>query len=166
MNAARLIVAVVGKGRDCPDLPKVAAWRAGKALAEAGAITLTGGLAGCMSAASLGASGAGGLVLAVLPHAEAPHAGFVGIALRSGLSPSSRNVVIATAADAMIACDGSHGTMQEIAVALDRGIPVVACATDRFAGAPFHLRRIEIEQLPAWVSRLAWLAPRYPSASA
>src|ERR1700682_4198446 len=58
-------------GAGGPDSPHADPARtAGRLIAEAGAVLLTGGMTGVMAAASEGARGAGGLVVAVLPGAD------------------------------------------------------------------------------------------------
>ncbi|MDT4920012.1 MAG: hypothetical protein QOI15_914, partial [Pseudonocardiales bacterium] len=60
-------VAVVGPGESASDLEIAAAREVGRLLAEAGAIVLTGGLGGVMTAATEGATAVGGVTVALLP---------------------------------------------------------------------------------------------------
>src|SRR5262249_13771589 len=67
----------------------------GRAVAERGAVLLTGGRSGVMEAASRGARDAGGLTIGVLPGAgaaESPPNAYVEIALYTGLG-EARNWV-------------------------------------------------------------------------
>ncbi len=127
-----MIVAVVGKGRNCrPEVVDLAR-HVGRQVAVAGHVLVCGGLGGVMMASAEGASEAGGVVLGVVPNEDAAN-GHCTIVVRTGLPPTVRNVVIGSCCDAMLALDGSHGTMQEIAVALDRGVPIAAVETQRWA---------------------------------
>ena len=60
-------VAVVGPGSPADSAVLEAARRAGRLLAEAGHVVVTGGLGGVMAAAAEGASAAGGTALGLLP---------------------------------------------------------------------------------------------------
>ncbi len=121
----RVLVAVVGPGETATSEVMEAAERVGRAIAERGWVTLTGGrAAGVMQAASRAASRSGGLTIGVLPGTT--HAGAakgLDIVLATGLG-EARNVVIATACDAMIACGMNAGTASEVALALRAGKPV------------------------------------------
>ncbi|HXO66569.1 MAG TPA: TIGR00725 family protein [Candidatus Dormibacteraeota bacterium] len=121
-------LAVCGDGN--PGTPYLEAARtAGRLVAEAGMVLLTGGMTGVMSAASEGARAAGGLVGAVVPGADpgstvAPAQ--VRIATGAG---EARNVMLVRSADAVIAIGGGYGTLSEIAVARKLGIPVFGYRT-------------------------------------
>jgi hypothetical protein len=117
-------VAVVGPGEATDEL----AWLAeevGAALAEAGAVVVTGGLGGVMEAACRGAKSRRGRTLALLPGEDRGTAnGWVDVAVATGLG-EMRNALIVRSADAVIAVGGGHGTLSEIAFALKTGKPVV-----------------------------------------
>lgn len=121
----RPVIAVLGAGDASPEQMKTAE-EAGRLVAAAGAVLVTGGLGGVMEAASRGASRAGGLVVGIVPGLEAND--FVDVAVKTGLG-DARNAVIANTADAFIAVGGSHGTLSEIAFALKRGKPVIGLGT-------------------------------------
>jgi uncharacterized protein (TIGR00725 family) len=97
----------------------------GRLLAEAGVTLVTGGLGGVMEAASRGAAGAGGTVVAVIPgddrRAANPYASVV-VATGAG---QARNVAVAASGDAGIAIGQGWGTLSEIALARKLGRPVV-----------------------------------------
>jgi uncharacterized protein (TIGR00725 family) len=116
-------LAVCGDGD--PQTPLAEAARtAGRLVAEAGMVLLTGGMSGVMAAASEGAQAAGGIVAAVLPGAETATAiasAQVRIATGAG---EARNVVLVRSADAVVAIGGGYGTLAEIALARKLGIPV------------------------------------------
>ena len=128
----RLHVAVIGGGHadeaDCD-----AAARVGRALADAGAVVVTGGLGGVMAAASRGARDGGGTSLGILPGVDRAVANeFVDVAMATGLG-EGRNVLVVRNADAVVAVGGEFGTLSEIALALQAGIPVVGLGTFELA---------------------------------
>ena len=130
--ADRLQVAVVGGGHaeevDCD-----AAARVGRALGEAGALVVTGGLGGVMAAACRGARDGGGTSLGILPGADKSAANeFVDVAVATGLG-EGRNVLVVRNADAVVAVGGEFGTLSEIALALQAGVPVVGLGTFELA---------------------------------
>jgi uncharacterized protein (TIGR00725 family) len=121
-------VAVVGPGDHDPEAEH-AAEAVGAALARAGAVVLTGGLAGVMAAASRGAAQAGGLTVGLLPgHDRADANQWVTVALATGLG-ELRNGLLIRCADAVIAVGGAYGTLSEVALALKTGVPVVGLDT-------------------------------------
>ena len=121
----RPVIAVIGAGDASPEQMKTAE-EAGRLVAAAGAVLVTGGLGGVMEAASRGASRAGGLVVGIVPGHEANE--YVDVAVKTGLG-DARNAVLANTADAFVAVGGSHGTLSEIAFALKRGKPVIGLGT-------------------------------------
>jgi uncharacterized protein (TIGR00725 family) len=127
-------IAVVGAAECSPELATVAA-EVGGALARAGAVLLTGGRSGVMAAASAGARAAGGLVIGVLPGADAaasPPNPDVEVALFTGLG-QARNQVLVLSASVVIAIGGGWGTLSEIASALKHRVPVVALRSWRLS---------------------------------
>ena len=121
-------VAVCGDG-DPRTAHAAAARDAGRRIAEAGAVLLTGGMTGVMAAASEGAREAGGLVAAVLPGADAATAvapAQVRVATGAG---EARNVMLVRSADAVVAIGGGYGTLSEIAIARKLGVPVFGYRT-------------------------------------
>lgn len=120
------LVAVIGKGTDCPFWVEGLAYEVGLALARVRLGVLTGGLGGVMRAAAEGAY-TRGLVVSLVPlggESDAhPHADVI---LRTGLHHSFRNVMMAHAADAAIMLPGSHGTVSEATNLIDLGRPVIA----------------------------------------
>ncbi len=119
------LVAVVGRRKAPPPEDMNLAYRVGIICAELNLTVVTGGRGGIMEAAALGVRFGRGRILAITPLDELP-IGLFDLAVRTGLTPTVRNVVIGSCCDVMVALPGSHGTWQEMAVALDRGIPVLA----------------------------------------
>jgi uncharacterized protein (TIGR00725 family) len=98
----------------------------GRGIAEAGAVLVCGGLTGVMEAASKGAAGAGGPVLAVLPTLSPADANpYVSYAVATGTG-HARNLAVVASGEAVIAIGGEWGTLSEIAYARKLGRPVVA----------------------------------------
>lgn len=122
------VVAVVGPGLASDD--EVAAARTvGRELAAAGATVVCGGLGGVMAAACAGAREAAGTTIGLLPGLERAEANpDVTVAIPTGLG-EARNVLVARAADALVAVGGAYGTLSEIALALKIGTPVIGLHT-------------------------------------
>jgi len=121
---ARRYVAVCGAS-EATESQLAAAKEVGRLLAEAGAVIINGGLGGVSTAASEGASAAGGVVVGILPDAHRAGANqWLTVALPTGMG-QARNVLIVTAAQSVIAIGGGWGTLSEIAIAKRLGRPVV-----------------------------------------
>lgn len=129
--AAAIHVAVIGPGdgataRDISDARSI-----GALCAARGWIVLTGGRnAGVMAAAAEGASSARGVSVGLLPGAERGDAApSLTVSLPTGLG-EARNAVLITAADAVIACGMSAGTLSEIALAIQSRRPLALLGAD------------------------------------
>jgi uncharacterized protein (TIGR00725 family) len=139
-------IAVVGAGRATAEQAATAE-QVGRAVAEAGALLVCGGLGGVMEAACRGARQAGGMTLGILPGTDRSQANeYVDVAVPTGLG-EARNALVVRAADALIAVAGEYGTLSEIALALKVGKPVVGLGTWEIdgvvpaSGAPDAVRR-------------------------
>jgi uncharacterized protein (TIGR00725 family) len=121
-------VAVVGPGEATAHETE-AAEAIGLALAQAGAIVLTGGHGGVMAAACRGAASGGGLTVGMLPGTER-RAGneWLTVAIPTGLG-ELRNGLLVRAADVLVAVGGAYGTLSEVALALKTRVPVVGLRT-------------------------------------
>lgn len=125
-----MIIAVIGGDSAAQDvLPQAEA--VGREIARRGHTLICGGRGGVMEAACRGAQEAGGHTIGVLSgpdrsdmnaHVEFPIVTNLGFA---------RNVIVVLSADAVIAVDGSYGTLSEIALAFVHGKPVVGLGTWR-----------------------------------
>lgn len=140
-------VAVIGD-RDPrgPDAHRILEWaeEVGQLLARGGAAVITGGMGGVMRAASRGAASAGGLTIGILPGDDPAEANeYVQVPITTGLGVV-RNLVVVTAADAVVAIGGRHGTLSEIGLAMRMGRQVVALSSwrlesdQRMGGARIH----------------------------
>ena len=125
-----MMIAVIGGDNPSQDvLP--AAEAIGRELAERGHTLICGGRGGVMEAACRGAREAGGHTIGVLPGPDSSDANeYVEFALVTNLG-AARNAVIVLSADALIAVDGSYGTLSEIALAFVHGKAVVGLDTWR-----------------------------------
>lgn len=143
-------VAVIGDADPRgPDAHRILEWaeEVGQLLARSGAVVITGGLGGVMQAASRGAVSADGLTIGILPGTDTREANeFVRVPIASGLGVM-RNLVVVTAADAVIAVGGRHGTLSEIGLALRQGRHVVTLSSwrvesdQRMGGPAVHRAR-------------------------
>ena len=82
-----------------------------------------------MEAACRGAKEKGGFTVGILPgfHLREANA-YLDVALPTGLG-YARNILVARAADAIVAVDGKYGTLSEIAFALNENKVVVGIDT-------------------------------------
>ncbi|MGH2428016.1 MAG: TIGR00725 family protein [Candidatus Limnocylindria bacterium] len=164
-------VAVIGDGDPRgPDAHRVleSAEEIGQLLARGGATVITGGLGGVMRAASHGAAAAGGTTIGFLPGTDPLEANeFVSLPIATGLGVM-RNLVVVTAADAVVAVGGRHGTLSEIGLALRMGRHVVTLASwrieseHRWAGPRVHRARDPREAAELGL-RLAKEGPQPPA---
>ncbi len=123
-----MIIAVVGDGQ-CPEEIADRAEAVGRAIAEAGAVLVCGGLGGVMEAACRGAREQGGTTIGILPGLDPEDANpFVDIPIVTGMG-QNRNLLVVASAGAVVAVSGGYGTLSEIALALKHGIPVVGLGT-------------------------------------
>jgi hypothetical protein len=161
-------VAVIGDGDPRgPDAQRILEWaeEIGQQLARGGATVITGGLGGIMRAASRGAVGAGGETIGFLPGTDASEANeFVRTPIATGLGVV-RNLVVVTAADAVIAIGGRHGTLSEIGLALRMGRHVVALSSwrvesDQRLGGPRVHRARDPSEAVSVALRLAREGPQ------
>jgi uncharacterized protein (TIGR00725 family) len=120
------IIAVIGGQSSASAEAKELAREIGRLIAINGAHLICGGLEGVMEAACRGAKEVGGTTIGVLPTGSKSDANpYVDIPIVTGMG-MARNVIIVRTADAIIAIDGSYGTLSEIAHALDQGKKVIS----------------------------------------
>ena len=114
-----LAVAIVGPGEGATAQDVADAMSVARLVAQRGWITLCGGRnAGVMAAAAMGAKSGGGISVGILPGSDRRDAAeTLTVALPTGLG-EARNAVLITAADAVIACGISSGTLSEVALTL------------------------------------------------
>ncbi len=123
-----IFIGVIGGGAVSPQVASIAE-EVGREIARQGAVLVCGGLGGVMQAACRGASNEGGLTIGILPGNSRLDANpYVKIPIVTGFG-YARNVAVVKSAQAIIAIDGSYGTLSEIGHALQSGIPVIGLNT-------------------------------------
>ncbi|MBW1916550.1 MAG: TIGR00725 family protein [Deltaproteobacteria bacterium] len=121
---SKIYIAVIGGGEVTSDLAGLAR-EVGQEIARQGAILLCGGLGGVMAAAARGVQEAGGVSIGILPGADRQAANpYLTYSIVTNLG-HARNVLLAHSADALIAVDGSYGTVSEAAISLKLRKPVI-----------------------------------------
>lgn len=105
------------------------AYEVGKEIARSGAVLVCGGLTGIMEAACKGAKEEEGLTIGILPTTNENDANqYVDIKIPAGIG-YARNMLVVLSSHAVIAIDGSSGTLSEIAYALTFNKPVIGLET-------------------------------------
>lgn len=132
---AKTIIAVSG-GREAEASVLDVAYLLGKEIALRGWVLVTGGGGGVMEAASRGAAENGGTVIGILPNERNnPLPGYpnryVTIPIYTGMS-DARNVIIAKTPDVLVALKGAAGTLSEVALARNSGVPVIVLRASGF----------------------------------
>ncbi len=128
------MISVIG-GEACGPEALDIAEQIGREIARRGATLVCGGRGGVMEATCRGAREAGGHTIGIMPgrgREDSPPNPYVEFPVFTGMG-FARNVVVVLSADAVIAIDGSYGTLSEIAYALIHETPVVGIDTWDFA---------------------------------
>lgn len=142
------IISVIGGADSNPEILKLAE-DIGAEIAKRGVTLACGGLKGVMEASCRGAKKHGGVTIGILPSDSKEHANdYVDFAIPTGLG-YSRNFIVAKTGDAIIAIDGSAGTLSEIAIAWFSDKLIVALASsggwaEKLAGTQIDERRTDI----------------------
>ncbi|MBC7911921.1 MAG: TIGR00725 family protein [Pyrinomonadaceae bacterium] len=123
---SRIIVGVMGAGRDASAEAREAAFELGRLIAREGWILLTGGRnAGVMDAASRGAKEAQGLTVGILPGKDTEGmSDAVDIPIFTGMGQARNNINVLSSR-LVFACGIGAGTASEIALALKAGKKVI-----------------------------------------
>ena len=128
MQQKLVFIGVIGGGEASPQAAALAE-EVGREIARRGAVLVCGGLGGVMEAACRGAAEEGGLTIGILPGEDRRDANpYVRIPIVTGAG-RARNLAVVKTAQAVIAIDGSYGTLSEIGHALQSGIPVIGLNT-------------------------------------
>lgn len=105
------------------------AFEVGQHVARRDYVLICGGRGGVMEAACRGAQGEGGLTVGILPGSDRSGGNpYLTVAIPTGLG-EARNVIVARAADAVIAIGGSYGTLSELSFARKAGLPAIGLNT-------------------------------------
>ena len=119
-----MMISVVG-GDPAPPEVLAQAEALGRELARRGCTIVCGGRGGVMEAACRGAKKAGGITVGILPSADGRDVNrYVDVMITTGMG-YARNSIVVSSADAVIAINGSTGTLSEIGMALNFEKPVV-----------------------------------------
>ncbi len=121
-------IGVIGAdGKITPQVSNISE-RIGADIAKSDSVLICGGRGGVMEAACRGAKNAGGLVIGILPSYDKKEGNpYMDAAITTGLN-HSRNSLVVSSSDAIIAINGRPGTLSEAAIALCMGKPLVAVA--------------------------------------
>jgi uncharacterized protein (TIGR00725 family) len=125
-----MIISVIG-GEDAPPEANRLAEEVGRELARRDVTVCCGGGGGIMEAACRGARGEGGHTIGILPGSDAsesPPNAWVEFPVFTGIG-YARNASVVLTGDAVIAVDGSYGTLSEIAYAMIHDVPLVGLDT-------------------------------------
>jgi uncharacterized protein (TIGR00725 family) len=121
-------IGVIG-GRICSAKMCELAFRAGRTIAESGAVLVCGGMGGIMECACQGACEAGGVTIGILPMDERKGSNpYLTYSIPTGMG-EARNSIVVKSSDALLAIGGNYGTLSEIAFALIHKKPVVGLNT-------------------------------------
>jgi len=130
-RTTRVRISIIGAGEASPTELALAE-ALGRALGDAGAVVVTGGLGGVMEAASRGCLEAGGLTLGFLPGSDPSSANaWVSIPVATGMG-EARNALVVRAGEAVVAVGGGWGTLSEIALAKKMGREVILLGDSSF----------------------------------
>ena len=125
-----MIISVIG-GEGAPAQAVRLGEEVGQELAKRGVTVCCGGGGGIMEAACRGARGEGGHTIGIMPGrdaSESPPNPWVEFPVFTGIG-YARNPAVVLTGDAVIAVDGSYGTLSEIAYAMIHGVPLVGLDT-------------------------------------
>src|SRR3972149_400579 len=126
LMARKPIIAVIGGGSTAPPEGLALPEEGGFLGARAGAVPGGGALNGGRGAPARGAKRGGGLTIGVLPTGNKADANaYIDLPIATAMS-TARNLIIVRTADAIIAVNGSYGTLSEVAHAFDLGKTVFA----------------------------------------
>ncbi len=121
-------ISVIGGNDVGGEIYKIA-YEVGREIARNDAVLICGGLTGVMEAACKGAREEGGLTIGILPGTDENSANeYVDIKIPTGLG-YARNIIVALSSHAVIAIDGSYGTLSEISYSLTFGKPLIGLKT-------------------------------------
>jgi uncharacterized protein (TIGR00725 family) len=156
-------IAVIGSG-EATEVEASLAGQVGVLLADADAVVISGGLGGVMRASCEAAFRRGGTTVGLLPGSDrAAGNPFLTVALPTGLG-ELRNGLVVAMADAIIAIGGGWGTLNEIALAMRVGKPIVAIQSwDVQSPAPQSVQPLTVAQSPEEAVRLVLAMIRFPT---
>lgn len=124
-----LKIGIIGRSRrGSEELPVAmldSAEEVGRLVAEHGAALVNGGMGGVMEHSARGARQAGGLTIGFLPGSDETAANpYMDLVFATGMG-TLRNLLTARCSDSIIMIGGGVGTLNEVTLAYDSGVPVV-----------------------------------------
>ncbi|RLM59590.1 TIGR00725 family protein [Halobellus sp. Atlit-31R] len=142
-------ISVIG-GSTVDEAAADAATALGRQIAQRGHTVVCGGLGGVMEAVCRGANAADGRTIGILPSDDRADANpYVDEAIATGLG-HARNALVVMNGDAVVAIDGSGGTLSELGYAAVYGRPTVGIGTHETA----HVEPVEtVEEAVEYVER-------------
>lgn len=128
-----IVIGVMG-GANVPALDERRAYQLGKLIAKNGWVLLNGGRnRGIMHASAQGAFEHSGMTVGILPGDDLDHLSkYIQLPIVTGMG-SARNYINVLSSQIVIGCNGSAGTLSEIALALKHGKPVILMGIDTAA---------------------------------
>lgn len=124
-------IGVIGGENPQENILKLA-YETGKEIARNNGTLICGGLSGIMEYACKGAKEEMGLTIGILPGiSEADSNPYIDIPIVTGIG-YARNMIVVLSSDALIAIDGSYGTLSEIAYGLQFKKPIIGLSTWNF----------------------------------
>ena len=128
----KLQIGVIG-GSQPDDEHRKLGFEVGRLLSDKGVIVICGGLTGIMDAVAEGVEAGGGMCIGILPGIS-PLDGnrHLTVGLPTGIG-FARNFLIVRASDALIAIDGSSGTLSEASFAIAEGKSVISLDSFKLA---------------------------------
>lgn len=128
MSKRRKLISIIG-GADCSENEYKIAEEVGYLLGKRDVVIVCGGRGGVMEAACRGAQRAGGITIGFLPGQDASTGNpYLDIVIPTGMG-HNRNILVAQAAEVVIAIGGGYGTLSEIGIALKTGRIVIGIDT-------------------------------------
>jgi uncharacterized protein (TIGR00725 family) len=123
-------VGVIG-GRDCTPQEAGLAYELGRGIARQGWVLVCGGGGGIMAESCRGCAAEGGVSLGILFGDSRDEANpYLSYSVVTGLGVA-RNALVVKSCDVVVAVAGAFGTLSEIALAGNVGIPVIGLASWR-----------------------------------
>jgi hypothetical protein len=124
VDPATRYVGVVG-GRECTPEEARLAYELGQGIAREGWVLVCGGMSGIMEQACRGARDAGGVSLGILfGNSRAEGNPYLSYSVVTGMG-EARNALVVKSCEVVVAVSGAFGTLSEIALANNAGIPVI-----------------------------------------
>lgn len=124
-NKNTIYIGIIGGSRCSLETSKLA-YETGELIAQQGWILVCGGMSGVMEEACKGAVASKGVTIGILPGNSREKANkYLTYSIATGLN-EVRNSIVVKSSDALIAFEGSYGTLSEIAFANISGKPVIS----------------------------------------